>query len=199
VTDQVVIQFSTTVDSAANWTSAAIRRLTHSPFSHMDLILSGQHAIDLAVPDGSALGASDQGVHSACFKGNPCGVGIRPSEYQPFGLRRRMILETDKATEIIAAAATQLGKPFDSSGLWDFVEDSFPGARDWRSADSWWCSELGIWSLEQGGFFPTLLSWPKNRVSPTDVLLINLQDTRWINRDTFWNPVPGLLLGVNEK
>ena len=199
MTDEVVIQFSTTVNSRENWASAAIRRLNHSPFSHVDLVLMGQQAIDLGVPEGSTLGASDQGPHSPCLKGNPQGVAIRPSEYQPFGLRRRMILATDKASAIVAAAASQLGKPFDSSGLWDFIGDDFPGTRDWRSEDSWWCSELKVWSFEQGGFYSGSLAWPKNRVSPTDLLLINLQDTRWINRDSFWLPVPGLALGVNEK
>lgn len=189
--NQLVFRFSTSEDSLANWASAAIRRLNHSPFSHVDFCL----------PDGNLLGASDQGPLSPFIEGNPQGVAIRPPGYQRFGIRRDMVIETDKADAVFAKAKSQLGKPFDSSGMWDFLSDTPPGARDWRDPAQWWCSELAVWVLEQTGMFApiSVLAWPKDRVSPTDLLLIFLQDHRWVNRDTFWQPIPGLALDPKEK
>lgn len=194
---QLILQFSTAEDSFANWASAAIRRLNHSPFSHIDLVLPH----DDKWPDGSCLGASNQGPHSPCILGNPEGVAIRPPDYQGFGYRRHMILKTDRADDVIAGAMKELGKPFDSSALWDFLGDSFPSdeIRDWRNPDMWFCAELKCCKLEDGGFYPYRLPWPKNRVSPTDILIAELMDERWINRDTFWQPVPNLKLGKMER
>ena len=188
--NRLIIQFSTTEDSLDNWASALIRRLTHSPFSHVDLVL----------PDGSLLGASDQGPTSPCIEGNQRGVAIRPPDYQRFGYRRQMILETDRAGAVIEAARTQLGKPFDNAALHDFLSDKFPDYRDWRDPAAWFCAEFLTWAEEQGGYWanPPLL-WPKTRVSPTDHLLLHLTDSRWVNRDTFWNPIPGLKLGSHER
>lgn len=188
--DRLILQFSTTPNTLENWTSAVIRRLGHSRFSHVDFVL----------PDGNLLGASDQGPTSPCIAGNPRGVAIRPPDYQEFGLRRQMILATDTADAVVAKAMTQLGKPFDSSGMWGFLEDQFVHdvPRDWRNPDAWWCSEHKAWSLEGGGFFGRQLIWPKNRVSPTDLFLLLMMDPRFINHETFWEPVPGLKLGVHE-
>ena len=189
MTEHLILQFSTSADTLANWASAAIRRLNHSPFSHVDFVL----------PDGNMLGASDQGAHSPCILGNPQGVAVRPPDYQVFGLRRRMILRTDKADAVIAAAMVDLGAAFDDTSLWDFLSSQFPGARDWRTPGKWFCSEHKLCKLEDGGFFAYKLPWPKNRVSPTDLLLLLLMDERWTNRETFWNPVEGLPLGPGEK
>src|SRR4029077_1703728 len=100
--DTLTFRFSTSENTAANWASAAIRRLCHSPFSHVDYLL----------PDGNLLGASDQGPKSPCIAGNPQGVAIRPPHYQKFGIRRDMAPGTDRAEEILNVAKTQLGKPF---------------------------------------------------------------------------------------
>lgn len=193
MSDRLVLRFSTSEDTMANWMSAAIRRLNHSPFSHVDIRLA----------DGTCLGASDMGENSLVIGGrsNPRGVAIRPENYQRFGLRRDMVLETNRANDVITHAMDQLGKPFDSASLWDFLADDPPGARDWRDPDHWFCAELVVWACEQAGMFVpiTMLAWPKNRVSPTDLLMIFLQDSRWINRDTFWDQIPGLRLDPGEK
>lgn len=186
---RIVLQFSTAADSLPNWASALIRRLSHSPFSHVDLVLQS----------GNLLGASDMGPNSPCVEGNPCGVAIRPPNYQEFGLRRQMILQTDRADAVINAAYSQIGKPFDGSGLKDFVSEAFPGVRDWRMPDAWYCSELYTWALEEGRYFSYPLPWPKNRISPTDLLVLLLMDNRWINRDEFWMPIPGMKLGTHER
>ena len=94
---------------------------------------------------------------------------------------------------------SQLGKDFDNSSLRDFISDSFPGQRNWRLQDNFFCAELVVWSMEVGGFWGAKsLLWPKNRVSPTDICLMLLNDDRWINRDSFWLKIPGLELGPNE-
>jgi len=171
-----------------NWASGLIRRANHSPFSHVDMLLK----------DGSLLGASDS-PNSPFIHGNPRGVAQRPFDYQQFAYRRQMILETPRADDIRRMAATQLNKGFDNSGLRDFVNDSFPGQRDWRLEEHWFCAELCVWAMEVGGFWGTKqLIWPRNRVSPTDLILVLLMDPRFVNRDTFWHPVPGLVLGPNE-
>ena len=192
--DTLVFRFSTSEDIWQNWMSAAIRRLAHSQFSHVDIVLPDYHEFA-----GGMLGASDMGADTPCIKGNPRGVAIRPPSYQRFGMRRDMILQTDKADAVIAAAMSQLGKPFDSSGLWEFIGDKPPDTRDWRNVIHWWCSELIIWSEEEGEFFPRKLMTPKNRVTPADLILLHDQDKRWINRDTFWQPISGLVLDPGEK
>lgn len=169
------------------WATPLVRRMSHSPFSHCDAVL----------PDGNLLGASDN-PNAPTIKGNPRGVAIRPPSYQPFRYRRRMILQTDRADDVIAIALTQLGKDFDNSGLREFFSDEFPDGRNWRLDSHWWCSELFAWAMEAGQFWPHPLAWPKARVSPTDLLLVCLTDPRWTNRDTFWMPVPGLKLGEGE-
>lgn len=186
--NKLVFRFSTSEDKLSNWASAAIRRLSHSPFSHVDFLLE----------DGNLLGASDQGPHSPCIAGNPQGVAIRPPNYQKFGKRRDMILRTDRADDVINAAKTQLGKPFDSSGLWEFLGDKPPGERDWRNVEAWFCAEHKVWSCEEGRLWSNKLAWPKNRITPTDLLLLFLQDDRWENRETFWDPIPGLKLDEGE-
>jgi hypothetical protein len=189
MSDTLTIRFSTSGSGRANWASAVIRRLNHSPFSHCDFVL----------PDGNLLGASDMGPDSPCIEGNPCGVAIRPPQYQRFGYRRDMILKTDRADAIIAETMKELGKPFDSSALWDFISDKFPGQRDWKDPAAWFCAELKVARMESGGFWlPDILPWPKDRVSPTDLLLLLLMDKRWINRDTFWQPIPSLKLSLGE-
>ncbi len=171
------------------WAAPIIRRMSHSPFTHCDMMLE----------DGNMLGASDN-FDAPVIKGNPRGVAVRPPDYQPFSYRRRVILKTERADDIRNIALTQVGKDFDNSGLKDFIGSSFPGMRDWRLDNSWWCSELVTWAMEAGGFWqPRMLMWPKNRVTPTDLLLVLLMDDRWINREAFWLPVPGLKLDQNER
>jgi len=205
--DELILQFSSADDDWYDWwpqrmrcipfhlladrnyATGWIRRLSHSPFSHVDMML----------PDGNMLGASNN-PKSPVIEGNARGVAIRPQGYQRFKYRRRMVIKTDRANDIRAIVKTQIGKEFDNSGLKDFLSDSFPGARPWMLDTNWWCSELMTWGLDTGGFWqPKILQWPKNRCSPTDLLLLLLNDARWINRETFWKVVPGLELGPNER
>jgi hypothetical protein len=200
--NRVVIQFSTSASRPFFWTgwknrySWIIRIMGHSPFSHMDIEL------EEGIQAGCLLGASDQGPKSPCIEGNPCGVAVRPPNYQQFGMRRKMIINTPLADKIIARARGELGKPFDKSGLNNFLSP-WKGNRDWRDPNKWWCSEWGIWSFEKENYWLPIigekqLPWPKDRISPTDVLMIFLLDPNWVNRDTFWEPVQSLKLDPYE-
>jgi hypothetical protein len=155
------IQFST----STAFTSGVIRRLTHSQFSHVDFLL----------PDG-LLGVS--GVDPSIS--DLGGVLIRPFGCWPYLTKpkvARINCSDETADKVIAAAKTQLGKPFDNSAMWgmlnDQAEEKIKGtARNWRDPSQWFCSELVAWAMETGGLFPYKLAVMKSRVSPADVLLL---------------------------
>jgi hypothetical protein len=195
VSDLLALQFSTAAPPPHWWEidwSAGIRRACHSPFSH----------VDMEMEDGNLLGASnspDAPIVVTVPPGNPGGVALRPPDYQQFGYRRRMLLKTARAADIRAIWHSQLGKAFDHSALLDMISDKFPGARDWRLTDAWFCGDGIFWSMETGDFWNGPVPWPKNRVSPTDIIMFLLNDPRFVNRDTFWLPIPGLKLGSMES
>jgi hypothetical protein len=158
---EIKIQFST----SKAFSSDVIRRLTHSPFSHVDLI----------VPEG-LLGVSgkDDSIHDLG------GVMVRPMNAWPYLTTpkvARLQCADEVAAAVIAAGRSQLGKPFDDSALWSFFQDQaveqiIGKPRDWRDTKQWFCSEWLIWSVEQGGLFPYELVVAKNRITPADVLLM---------------------------
>jgi hypothetical protein len=91
----------------------------HSPFSHVDFVLS----------DGNLLGASDQGPHSPVITGNPCGVAIRPSDYQVFGPGKcTAVIQTDKADLIIGKAMIVASRSSATSGTTAFDRSISPPA-----------------------------------------------------------------------
>ena len=180
--DQIVLQFSTSTALA----SALIRYATQSPFSHVDLVL----------PDGNLLGASDQGPHGNVIKGSSTGVAIRPPDYQEFGIRRQMIVNSDKAGAVISAAMDELGKPFDRDALKKIVSDKI--VRDWRYSGRWFCSELITYCLEKGGYFKRPMIIPKNRITPATLILLFNDRPDVVNYDTFLDRVPNLVLGRHE-
>lgn len=200
MTDHVTIQFSTTTSTTCrqkweNRASLLIRAILHgSPFSHCGFVLG----------DGTILDATNSPDAPICLTtppGNPCGVALRPHNYQEWGTRRHMILRTDKADAIIAVAMTQLGKPFDNAAVSfrSFIDThNFPRTTDWRDPDAWFCAEFVVWAEECGDFWEHPLVYPKQRISPIDCLMLHVADPRFINRRGFWHPVPGLKLGPYE-
>lgn len=176
--DAITLQFS----SSTAWQSGVIRRLCHSVFSHVDLVL-----------DEGLLGASgpDKKLH------DPGGVLIRSFHPWDYSIRRRVTIKTDKADAIVALAQSQLGKPFDQSALYSFLSNpAAPDKRDWRDPVCWFCSELMTWVLESASFFPYPLIVHMDRVSPSDLLLLL---NPWVDPKTFWQRVPGLELDANEQ
>ena len=160
--DRLIIQYST----STVWQSEVIRRLCHSPFSHVDIVL----------PEG-LLGASGPDPHSrALVKGmivpDPGGVQIRPNPpWAYLSPAKQVVIRTPHAERVIELAKQQIGKPFDNGALYNFLS-SDPGDRNWREQDKWFCSELVIWACEVAGVFPWSLAALKNRISPADSLLI---------------------------
>lgn len=151
------IQFSTSTAFA----SGVIRRLTHSPFSHVDIIVPG----GLLGVSGKDDSLNDIG-----------GVRVRPTPAWPYLTPPKVahIACSDEVTaHVIAAAKSQVGKPFDTTAMWSMLDDqATEKIRNWRDPNQWFCSELVAWSLETGGLFPYQLAIMKNRVSPADILLI---------------------------
>jgi hypothetical protein len=165
----LVFQFSTSMERSSKW----IRRLTHSPFSHVDLVLD----------NGDLLGSSDS-PKSPVVQGNPRGVAVRPDNYMVFKRRARCVIQTMTAPAIRAFMIEQIGKPFDREAvrIRYFLSDRFDD-RDWDTDDAWFCSELVAKACERGGLFPYKLVGIKNRITPSDLLLIL---NPFMDVDLFW-------------
>ena len=129
-------------------------------YSHVDAIL----------PDGRLLGARSDNIGGA-----PPGVQIRDSGYTGTDPALVLRLPTPVALEVAfyAFLTAQIGKPYDSMSILSFVD-----GRDWRTPDSWFCSELIAACLEKCGYFPYPLAAPANKITPADLLLaISARDT----------------------
>ncbi len=152
------IQFST----STAFSSGVIRRLCHSPFSHCDIVIPGEGLLGVSGEDKSI--------------GDIGGVQIRKFGMWPYLHPPRVArLTTAGAEAIIEKGKTQIGKPFDNSALYGFLEDmghSPRASRDWRDHGSWFCSEYVAWVLESSHFFPYTLISAKNRITPADLLLL---------------------------
>jgi hypothetical protein len=140
--DQVALQFVTESDLA----SALVRWFSHAGVSHVDLCL----------PDGRLFGAHLVG-----------GVKARPPDYAHWSTVQRITIATPVANAVYQAALAQDGKPYD----WRCIA-GFAFGRDWRERDSWICSELVAWALEQGRFFAHPLVLSASRMTPGDLLLV---------------------------
>ena len=141
-----------------------ICRLTHSPFSHVDLVLA----------DGTLLGASDN-PQAPVIVGNPRGVAIRPAEYQKFAVRRNVVMSTthERAFRFHDFCISQLGKPFDTDALKPsvFLSSEFHN-RDWRTDDSWFCAEMSGRAVEEAPLLDWTIPGIKNRITPADLILL---------------------------
>lgn len=137
------LQFSTE-DGIGSW---LIREWTWWDYSHVDLVL----------PSGRLLGARLSG-----------GVQIRPPHYKNFSktLRGTVTLPDEDGRSVIAAAAAQVGKPYDWRAILNFGLH-----RDWRNTRSWFCSELVAWSFEQGHWPLLNPAVPRERITPRDLAL----------------------------
>jgi hypothetical protein len=141
-TDEIAFQFV----SEGDLVSGVIRWFSHAAVSHVDLVL----------PDGRLFGAHLWG-----------GVKARPPDYARWSTVRRIAIRTPAAPAVYAAALSQDGKPYDWRAIAGFALD-----RDWRARDSWICSELHAWALEQGRFFAHPLVLNAAKLTPGDLLLV---------------------------
>lgn len=153
------IQFST----STAFTSGIIRRLTHSPFSHVDIIVEGEGLLGVSGVDPS--------IHDLG------GVRLRPFNCWPYLTKPKIAtLNCLDAVvkQVIEAGKSQIGKPFDNDALWAMLQDqAIEKTRNWRDPSKWFCSEWAAWSMETGKLFPYTLAVTKNRVTPADVLLMS--------------------------
>ena len=134
------------------FTSQAIAWFSAGHFSHVDAIL----------PDGSLLGARSDWTNGGKV---PPGVRIRPAFYESWKERvvMKLISEPKQEHEFYAFLNKQLGKPYDKSSIVAFATGR--AGRDWREADSWFCSELQSAALETCGACPSLYT-PLNKITP---------------------------------
>jgi hypothetical protein len=73
----------------------------------------------------------------------------------------------DQTDKFYAFLRDQIGKPYDDKAV-----IGLGLGRDWRSPDSWFCSELDAAALCACGIFPPHLADELNHVTPRDLLLI---------------------------
>lgn len=156
---ELQFQFST----STAWTSAIIRRLTQSQFSHIDLILPDEGLLGVSGPDKSIS--------------DPGGVLIRPFNCWPY-LYPPKIAKVQCSDAVVRAGIewgrTQIGKPFDNAALYAFLRDraGLPKlGRPWRDPSKWFCSEFQARLVEVAGLFGYPLIVPKDCISPNTLLI----------------------------
>jgi hypothetical protein len=134
--------------------SQAIRLFSRGWPSHVDAVLH----------DGHLLGA-----RSDLCGGQPRGVQIRPSYYDPGTKHEFVNLPTNSKVQSLFYdfVRAQVGKPYDWRAILAFAFD-----RDWRNTDAWFCSELIASGLETAGFFRRPLPTQSNKITPRDLLLL---------------------------
>jgi hypothetical protein len=129
--------------------------------------------VEAVMPDGTLLGAHLDG-----------GVQARPAGYDKAEMTRELFVEIEDPyapNEVVRVGSNgklirenafhdflraQLGKPYDTAAVLGLGV-----GRNWRIADSWFCSELIAAALENCGYLPKL-SAADNHSSPRDLLLV---------------------------
>jgi uncharacterized protein YycO len=128
--------------SIGSW---AIRALTWSRYSHA-VILDGEQVIEAVWPR------------------------VRVSNLATLREHHDEVLVVDwpsiDGAPVIAAARSQVGKPYDWRALLGFLVH-----RDWAQTNAWFCSELVAWSFGQGGC-PLFRPEEQDRVTPQDLWML---------------------------
>lgn len=75
---------------------------------------------------------------------------------------------------IIEAGLTQLGKPYDWTGLIGIAFHQ----RKWQEDDSWFCSELVAWAFQQGGS-PLFIPDTVHRITPQHLFMLYHEVVAW--------------------
>jgi hypothetical protein len=178
---EIVIQFSRAapIEWFDKWVfdrSKLICRLSHSPFSHGDIVLV----------DGTLLGSSDS-PKVPVLRGNPAGVAIRTASYHKFGVSRvaRIQCTVEQRNRFYDYCMGQIGKPYDHAALkvGTFLSAEFEN-RDWRDEVAWFCFELIARGIEVSGVLSWRLLAIKNRITGADLLM--MINPVMSNVDSFW-------------
>ena len=125
--------------------AALIRAVTWSDWSHVALV-DGEEVIEATWPAVRVASLADViAKHSRYIVADiPC---------------------ADPAA-VIAAARSQVGKPYDLTALFGLLAH-----RDWQEPDRWFCSELVAWSFQQGGS-PLFRPDAMHRVTPQHLWML---------------------------
>lgn len=75
-------------------------------------------------------------------------------------------LRCPNPSAVIAAASSQIGKPYDYTGVLGIGLH-----RNWQKGDRWFCSELVAWAFEQSGS-PLFRAHAVHRVTPQDLWML---------------------------
>ncbi len=151
---QLISQFST----EAGFGSAAIRYLSDSSVSHVDLVLGEEKNLGgVTLKKGWLLGARLHG-----------GVQQRPPGYAKFTRVVRVAVEVPDVDAAYAFAARQLGKPYNKSAILDFFlhRDRVFAAEQ----PAWFCDELNYQIVAAGGLLLLGTENPLN-LTPQEELL----------------------------
>lgn len=105
--------------------AAIIRAVTWSDWSHV-AIIDGEEVIEATWPAVRVVPLADVIAKHSRFT-----VADIPCQ--------------DPAA-VIAAARSQIGKPYDLTALFGMLV-----RRNWQEVDAWFCSELAAWAFQQGG------------------------------------------------
>lgn len=133
--------------------SQAIAWFSAGHFSHVDAV----------APSGELYGARSDRIGRV----QP-GVQLRPPFYEKWKDRVVMSLSVGVVKEKLFwdFLYAQEFKPYDSSAIWGFA-----AGRNWREADSWFCSELQMAALEYAGVVPALYT-PSNKIAPVTLCTV---------------------------
>lgn len=138
----VRVLFSTT-----RWPlSAAIRAFTWSRWSHVALV-DGATVIEAVAVHGVRRALLADAIE-------------RAADYA------FVDLPASDPAAVLAAAAGELGKPYDLTALLGLVL-----RRDWQECDAWFCSELVAWAFQAAGQ-PLLRSEVVRRVTPQHLWML---------------------------
>lgn len=134
--------------------SQAIAWFSAGGFSHVDAVKSDNGYLYGARSD--KVGLIDPGVQ------------FRPPGYAVW--KQRVVMNLSVAAPVEKRfwdfLLSQQHKPYDSSAIWGFAS-----GRDWRTKDSWFCSELQAAALEESGASPDLYT-PINKITPAALALV---------------------------
>lgn len=76
------------------------------------------------------------------------------------------IVEFPGDNQVVNAALSQIGKPYDLTALFGILSH-----RDWQEQDKWFCSELIAWAFDKGGF-PLFRKEAMHRVTPQHLWML---------------------------
>lgn len=129
-----------------------------NPFSWMIRACTWSHWSHVAIVDGEDV------IESIAFKGV---VVSKLSDRQKHDPRWVVVeLPCDDPAAVIAAARSQIGKPYDYTAV---VGLGFH--RVWKDADSWFCSELVAWAFDHAGH-PLFRANTLGRVTPQHLWML---------------------------